>query len=142
MTAHLGRLELLEPGTRRADRGCEGVGLQVLDSGGECMGLPDAREMVSARELAGSHDGVATSPDAIAFVRFCYERRPVAWPELYDEMTMVAARGLFRGWGYLELADHGIGLALPDLPRLAAVACAIARRGAPVENCPAPEPGG
>lgn len=106
------------------------------------MGMPDARGTVVARESAGSNHEVVTSPDAIAFVRFCYERRPVAWPELYDEITMVASRGLFRGWGYVELAEHGIGLALSDLPRLAAVACTLARRGAPVEGAPAPEPGG
>jgi len=106
------------------------------------MGLPDVREILGARESVGSHHEVATSPDALAFVRFCYERKPVPWPELYDEMTMVASRGLFRGWGYVELAEHGIGLTLPDLPRLAAVACTMVRRGAPIEKCPAPDPGG
>ena len=36
-------------------------------------------------------------PDAVEFIRFCYRRRRVGWPELYDEMCAVAARGLFRG---------------------------------------------
>jgi hypothetical protein len=71
-----------------------------------------------------------TSPDAIAFVRFCYGRRPVPWPELYDEMSAVASRGLFRGWSYPELAEHGIGFALPDLPRLAALVSTITRADA------------
>ena len=48
-------------------------------------------------------------PDAVEFVRFCYRRRRVGWPELYDEMCAVAARGLFRGMGPDDLADHGIG---------------------------------
>ena len=36
-------------------------------------------------------------PNAIEFVRFCYRRKHVGWPELYDEMCAVANRGLFRG---------------------------------------------
>jgi hypothetical protein len=55
---------------------------------------------------------------ALEFVRYCYRRRPVAWPLLYDEMSAVAGHGLFRGMGYLDLAEHGISLCLPDLPRL------------------------
>ena len=54
----------------------------------------------------------------LEFVRFCYRRRPVGWPLLYDEMSAVAGHGLFRGMGYLDLAEHGISLCLPDLPRL------------------------
>jgi hypothetical protein len=70
-------------------------------------------------------DGMADGhPDAEAeaFVRFCYRRRAVAWPELYDEMCAVAARGDYRGLGYVELEDLGIGFALASLPRLAALA--------------------
>jgi hypothetical protein len=74
-----------------------------------------------------------TSPDAIAFIRFCYGRRRVPWPELYDEMSTVAARGLFRGWTYPELAEHGIGFALPDLPRLAALVSTVTRADAQVQ---------
>ena len=40
-----------------------------------------------------------SSPEAEAFVRFCYQRRRVGWPELYDEMCAVATRGLYRGMG-------------------------------------------
>jgi hypothetical protein len=61
------------------------------------------------------------TPDAAEFVRFCYRRRAVGWPELYDEMCAVASRGLFRGWGTTELAEHGIGFGLFDLPALAAL---------------------
>ena len=57
--------------------------------------------------------------EAADFVRFCYRRRAVAWPELYDEMCAVAARGDYRGMGYEQLSRAGIGLALTALPRLA-----------------------
>ncbi len=58
---------------------------------------------------------------AIEFVRFCYRRRHVAWPALYDEMSIVAGRGLFRGMGYGDLAEHGVSLCLNELPRLSAL---------------------
>lgn len=76
---------------------------------------------------------VGLTAEAIEFVRFCYHRRRVGWPELYDEMSAVAARGLFQGWTYVELGEHGIGFCLDELPRLAAVANRIAReeRNAP-----------
>jgi hypothetical protein len=61
----------------------------------------------------------ALSAEAVEFVRFCYARRRVGWPELYDEMCAVAGRGLFRGWGADELAEHGIGFGLSEMYRLA-----------------------
>jgi len=64
-------------------------------------------------------------PDAADFIRFCYRRRRVGWPELYDEMCAVAARGLFRGLGTDDLATHGIGFSLFDMPALAAMAAGI-----------------
>jgi hypothetical protein len=64
-------------------------------------------------------------PDAAEFIRFCYRRRRVGWPELYDEMCAVAARGLFRGLGVEDLAAHGIGFGLSEMPALAAMASAI-----------------
>ncbi|HXI45326.1 MAG TPA: hypothetical protein VNH13_03420 [Candidatus Acidoferrales bacterium] len=63
--------------------------------------------------------------DAVEFVRFCYSRRKVGWPELYDEMCAVAGRGLFRGWGQDELAEHGIGFGLSEMSHLAASVCQI-----------------
>jgi hypothetical protein len=64
-------------------------------------------------------------PDAVAFIRFCYGRRRVGWPELYDEMCAVAARGLFRGLVAEDLAAHGIGFSLFDMPALAALSMRI-----------------
>jgi hypothetical protein len=60
--------------------------------------------------------------DAAEFVRFCYSRRRVCWPALYDEMCSVATRGLFRGWGHAELAEHGIGFSLYEIQALAGLA--------------------
>jgi hypothetical protein len=57
--------------------------------------------------------------DALAFIRFCRERRRVAWPELYDEMCEVARRRLFRGWGFDELSAVGVEFGLFQLSVLA-----------------------
>ncbi len=67
------------------------------------------------------------SAEAIDFVRFCYLRRRVGWPELYDEMCAVASRGLYHGWGLAELSEHGIGFSLFETPALARVAADVAR---------------
>jgi len=64
-------------------------------------------------------------PEAVEFIRFCYRRRRVGWPELYDEMCAVAARGLFRGLVTDDLAAHGIGFSLFDTPALAALAASV-----------------
>lgn len=63
----------------------------------------------------------APSEEAVEFIRFCYERRKVGWPELYDEMCGVAGRGLFRGWGPDDLAEHGIYFSLFGMPALSAM---------------------
>ena len=69
--------------------------------------------------------GHVFTADAVDFIRFCYARRRVGWPELYDEMCAVAARGMFRGLGVEDLAAHGIGFGLSDMPALAAMAAGI-----------------
>ncbi len=66
-----------------------------------------------------------TDPDAVEFVRFCYRRRRVGWPELYDEMCAVAGRGLFRGYDADDLAGLGIGFSLFDMPALAILSATI-----------------
>lgn len=70
--------------------------------------------------VARSSNSHVFTPDAVEFIRFCYSRRRVGWPELYDEMCAVSSRGLFRGWGSDELGEHGIAFGLFDMPRLAA----------------------
>ncbi len=64
----------------------------------------------------------APDPDAVEFVRFCYRRRRVGWPELYDEMCAVAGRSLFRGFDADDLARIGIGFSLFDMPGLSILA--------------------
>ena len=66
------------------------------------------------------------SSDAIEFVRFCYRRRRVGWPELYDEMCAVAGRGLYLGWHFAELEEHGIGFSLDQTLDLARIAGQVA----------------
>src|SRR3954469_19845118 len=65
------------------------------------------------------------NPDAVEFVRFCYRRRRVGWPELYDEMCAVAGRGLFRGYDADDLAGLGIGFSLFGMPALAVLSARI-----------------
>jgi hypothetical protein len=68
---------------------------------------------------------VGPDPDAVEFIRFCYHRRRVGWPELYDEMCAVAGRGLFRGFSPDDLLSRGVGFSLFDMPALAALASRI-----------------
>src|SRR5918993_5783900 len=65
-------------------------------------------------------------PEAEAFVRFCYQRRRVGWPELYDEMCAVATRGLYQGMGHDALAEIGVGFSLFETPRLAQLVTRVA----------------
>jgi hypothetical protein len=75
--------------------------------------------------VARSATAHAVTADAVEFIRFCYARRRVGWPELYDEMCSVASRGLFRGWGPDKLAGHGIMFGLFDMPHLAVTVAEI-----------------
>jgi hypothetical protein len=62
---------------------------------------------------------IQPGPDeSLEYVRFCYRRRHVGWPMLYDEMCAVAARGAYHGMGFAELADRGITFCLSDMPKL------------------------
>jgi hypothetical protein len=69
----------------------------------------------------------APTPEAVEFVRFCYGRRRLGWPELYDEMCAVAGRGLFRGWGPDDLEENGITFTLLEMPRLATLVAHVVR---------------
>jgi hypothetical protein len=75
--------------------------------------------------VAPSATAHVVTADAVEFIRFCYARRRVGWPELYDEMCAVASRGLFRGWGPDELAGHGIRFGLFEMPYLAVTVAEI-----------------
>ena len=74
---------------------------------------------------------------ALEFVRFCYRRRRVGWPQLYDEMSFVCGRSLFRGLSYADLAERGVSFCLPELPRLVELTQrVIAEEAATVEPRP------
>jgi hypothetical protein len=62
---------------------------------------------------------------AVEFIRFCYARRRVGWPELYDEMCAVASRGLFRGWGPDDLESQGIKFGLLEMANLSTTVAEI-----------------
>jgi hypothetical protein len=72
-------------------------------------------------------DDSAATDAALDFVRFCHRRRRVGWPELYDEMCAVASRGLYHGWGFRELGDHGIVFGLSEMPHLAGLTAQVGR---------------
>ena len=87
----------------------------------------------------------AATDAALDFVRFCHRRRRVGWPQLYDEMCAVASRGLYHGWGFGELAEHGVAFGLAEMPRLAGFVAQIAheeieRRGQLFVGAVAPIP--
>lgn len=74
----------------------------------------------------GQGDVVVDAPaEVLDFIRYCYRRRGIGWPELYDEMCAVAARGSYRGMDYDALGRLGIGFSLGELPRLAALSARI-----------------
>ncbi len=65
---------------------------------------------------------------AIDFILFCFERRGVGWPSLYDEMCYVAGNRLYRGLGYEELQDAGLDFTLAGLVRTSRITNEVTRR--------------
>lgn len=71
----------------------------------------------------GGPSGLGDVPEeVVAFIRYCYQRRRIGWPELYDEMCGVAARAEFRGIDYERLEALGVRFSLQEMGRLAALA--------------------
>jgi hypothetical protein len=93
------------------------------------LAIQAAHETVFAASATGSSSAPPVAPEASAApvadealdFRFCYRRRRVGWPSLYDEMCAVASRGAYRGLGFAELAERGITFCLSDMPRLTAL---------------------
>jgi hypothetical protein len=79
----------------------------------------DTHEEGAPSNAPGALAGVPE--DVVAFIRYCYQRRRIGWPELYDEMCGVAARGEFRGMDYDCLEQLGVRFSLPEMGRLAAL---------------------
>jgi hypothetical protein len=94
------------------------------------LGRPKLRIAAGGKTaiVSGLNDRSSPTPgeerlrgDAVEFIRFCYLRRRVSWPEIYDDMCAVAARGSFRGWSFTDLARNGISFTIADLPGLATI---------------------
>jgi hypothetical protein len=81
--------------------------------------MPERSTAATTAHQARVDVGDAPPPEIEEFIRFCHHRRAADWPELYDEMCAVAARGEFNGWGHEQFADHGLTFALSGMPRLA-----------------------
>lgn len=64
---------------------------------------------------------------AIDFISFCFSRRSVEWPLLYDEMCYVASNRLYRGLGYGELREIGLDLTLSGLVQTSRIANEVTR---------------
>jgi hypothetical protein len=89
-------------------------------------GLPMMRRSKSAKGKEGvPEDRIAQL--AIDFISFCFTRRSVEWPLLYDEMCFVASNRLYRGMGYGELRDAGLDLTLGGLVRTSRIANEVTR---------------
>src|SRR6478609_6611207 len=108
-------------GSDPSDRWAE---FRIASAARSCAGLRRSREGTLSMEAHGASLHTP-HPDAVEFVRFCYRRRRVGWPELYDEMCAVAARGKFRGMSTDELSGLGIGFSLFDMPGLAGLAAKV-----------------
>jgi hypothetical protein len=75
--------------------------------------------MVPSNGDARAAEPPAVDAEALEFVRFCHRRKHVGWPELYDEMCLVAGRGLYHGYHADDLGEIGIAFGLLDMPALA-----------------------
>jgi hypothetical protein len=105
--------------------------------------MSDRSPAPSGRPDAAEPHPQSPPPDAVEFIRFCYRRRHVGWPELYDEMCAVAARREFNGWDHEQLAERGLTFSLYEMPRLAAWVRAVigpSREVAQADHRPMPQP--
>ncbi len=64
----------------------------------------------------------------IDFIAYCFERRAVEWPQLYDEMCFVAGNRLFKGLGYEELREAGLDLTLGGMGRTSRLASEVTKQ--------------
>ncbi len=82
----------------------------------------------AARAPQAAEEAELPPPEVIDFIRYCYRRRLVGWPEIYDDMCAVAARREFKGWDHADLSEHGVTFSLLDTPRLSAWVRAVLPR--------------
>lgn len=81
--------------------------------------VPSGRSAAPPERESQAVEETALCAEAIEFVRFCHRRSGATWPDIYDEMCAVAARGSFRGMGYDELGELGVSFGLTHLAPLA-----------------------
>ena len=60
------------------------------------------------------------SAEIADFIRHYHRRRSAHWPEIYDDMCLVASRREFNGWGYEQLATQGVTFTLGEMSLLSA----------------------
>lgn len=65
---------------------------------------------------------------AIEFITFCFKRRSVEWPLLYDEMCYVAGNRLYKGLGYEELKEAGLDFTLGGLGKTSRIAVEVTKQ--------------
>jgi hypothetical protein len=80
--------------------------------------MPERLPMPSVPPFLGPATDDEPPPDVADFIRYCHGRRPAGWPEIYDEMCAVAARGEFKGWDHDQFAARGLTFALPEMQQL------------------------
>lgn len=83
-------------------------------------------EQVPVPMVSNDQPGYPWPQEIVEFVRHAYRRRPVEWPQLYDELCYLACRGSFRGLGFEELAQLGLHFTLDELPKVARLAERVA----------------
>ena len=54
-------------------------------------------------------------PQLKDFILFCAKRRGTEWPDIYDEMVLVAGQRLYKNMGYSELKQLGLSLRINSL---------------------------
>ncbi|HEY8921093.1 MAG TPA: hypothetical protein VIN32_00510 [Candidatus Limnocylindria bacterium] len=93
----------------------------------------------SAAPMPGDPPADPPPPDVAEFIRFCHDRKPVGWPELYDEMCAVAARREFNGWDQDQFAARGLTFSLFEMSRLSGwVRAVLAVPAEPIEGVAVP----
>lgn len=83
-------------------------------------------EPVAVPMVATEQAGYPWPDEVVEFVRHAYRRRPVEWPELYDELCYLAARATYHGLGFEELGQLGLRFHLDELPKVARLAERVA----------------
>jgi len=54
-------------------------------------------------------------PQLKDFILFCVKRRGKEWPDIYDEMVLVAGQRLYKNMGHSELKQLGLSLRVNSL---------------------------